>query len=253
MALIICTECGKEFSDRAAACPNCACPTVVILQELKAAQGKVSGGAKNRLPIFAGTFFEFGRWPYEEDGDIKPIRWKVFALLQRQNLAILVSENIIDAKPFNSSFEDITWHTSTVGKWLNTTFLNQAFTRDEQSVMINPFENDDSFWRVFLPTSADLQNMFPEIEQRLCNVTPYARRNGVWTDAMTGCGPWWLQNVIGGRYATAVKPDGQCEVGTGIAVDYGDIGVRPIIVLSYTPVGQGDGEFGYSGVVVKRP
>ena len=26
MALIICPECGKEYSDRAGACPNCACP-----------------------------------------------------------------------------------------------------------------------------------------------------------------------------------------------------------------------------------
>ena len=27
MALIICPECGKEFSDKASACPNCGCPT----------------------------------------------------------------------------------------------------------------------------------------------------------------------------------------------------------------------------------
>lgn len=27
MALIICPECGKEYSDRVSACPNCACPT----------------------------------------------------------------------------------------------------------------------------------------------------------------------------------------------------------------------------------
>ena len=27
MALIRCSECGKEFSDKAAACPNCGCPT----------------------------------------------------------------------------------------------------------------------------------------------------------------------------------------------------------------------------------
>lgn len=27
MALIICSECGKEYSDRADACPNCACPS----------------------------------------------------------------------------------------------------------------------------------------------------------------------------------------------------------------------------------
>lgn len=31
MALIICTECGKEFSDKAPACPNCGCPTDEIL------------------------------------------------------------------------------------------------------------------------------------------------------------------------------------------------------------------------------
>ena len=26
MAMIKCPECGKEFSDKAAACPNCGCP-----------------------------------------------------------------------------------------------------------------------------------------------------------------------------------------------------------------------------------
>ena len=26
MAMIKCAECGKEFSDRADACPNCGCP-----------------------------------------------------------------------------------------------------------------------------------------------------------------------------------------------------------------------------------
>ena len=31
MALIKCTECGKEFSDKAPACPNCGCPTDVIV------------------------------------------------------------------------------------------------------------------------------------------------------------------------------------------------------------------------------
>ncbi len=34
MALITCIECGKQFSDRANACPNCGCPTEVILETL---------------------------------------------------------------------------------------------------------------------------------------------------------------------------------------------------------------------------
>lgn len=35
MALIKCTECGKEFSDRAVACPNCGCPTDIILEDIE--------------------------------------------------------------------------------------------------------------------------------------------------------------------------------------------------------------------------
>lgn len=31
MALIKCTECGKVFSDKAPACPNCGCPTDCII------------------------------------------------------------------------------------------------------------------------------------------------------------------------------------------------------------------------------
>lgn len=35
MALIKCIECGKEFSDKADACPNCACPTEVMLKNIE--------------------------------------------------------------------------------------------------------------------------------------------------------------------------------------------------------------------------
>ncbi len=43
MALIICTECGKEFSDRAPACPQCGCPTTEVLRELAESTKKESG------------------------------------------------------------------------------------------------------------------------------------------------------------------------------------------------------------------
>lgn len=36
MALIKCSECGKEFSDKAPACPNCGCPTSEILKKYDA-------------------------------------------------------------------------------------------------------------------------------------------------------------------------------------------------------------------------
>lgn len=38
MALIKCTECGKSFSDKAACCPECGCPTDVVMKESKSPQ-----------------------------------------------------------------------------------------------------------------------------------------------------------------------------------------------------------------------
>lgn len=32
MALIICPECGKEYSDKASQCPNCGCPTSLVAE-----------------------------------------------------------------------------------------------------------------------------------------------------------------------------------------------------------------------------
>ena len=47
MALIKCPECGKEFSDKANACPNCACPVErekrkVVIEREKGFMGKAN-------------------------------------------------------------------------------------------------------------------------------------------------------------------------------------------------------------------
>ena len=35
MSMIICEECGKEFSDKAPSCPNCGCPNQTIKTEVR--------------------------------------------------------------------------------------------------------------------------------------------------------------------------------------------------------------------------
>ena len=44
MAIIKCPECGKEFSDKAVACPNCGCPIDAVLNSL--AESSPSGGGE---------------------------------------------------------------------------------------------------------------------------------------------------------------------------------------------------------------
>ena len=56
MALIICSECGKEFSDKAGACPNCGCP--VSEMEIKE-QPNTAQESNLRCPKCKGKNIEF--------------------------------------------------------------------------------------------------------------------------------------------------------------------------------------------------
>ena len=55
MALIICPECGKQFSDKAQACPECGCPTSEIT-------GSTSQNDHSGEKLLANNAFEDGRY-----------------------------------------------------------------------------------------------------------------------------------------------------------------------------------------------
>ncbi len=45
MALIKCEECGKEFSSKASACPNCGCPNEIKVESKLLKSGKYENGS----------------------------------------------------------------------------------------------------------------------------------------------------------------------------------------------------------------
>lgn len=48
MALIKCIECGKQFSDKAAACPNCGCPTSEMQKTMNKTEANASKAKKSK-------------------------------------------------------------------------------------------------------------------------------------------------------------------------------------------------------------
>ena len=54
MALIICPECEKQFSDKAAACPNCGCLTSEIVKSA-APKGNSAEAEKQMLALGEST------------------------------------------------------------------------------------------------------------------------------------------------------------------------------------------------------
>ncbi|MBR6172183.1 MAG: N-acetylmuramoyl-L-alanine amidase family protein [Eubacterium sp.] len=79
-----------------------------------------------------GDYITFGH--YEQDNNLKngkeTIEWQVLDRKQDGSLLVL-SKYALDCRQYNERQKSVTWETCTLRTWLNSTFLNTAFTSDE--------------------------------------------------------------------------------------------------------------------------
>ena len=208
----------------------------------------------NTYNVWLDGPFEFGRYPFYEDGGVKPITWIPKMLNGDNKMAILISEYILDVKPLNTAWENTNWPKCSLRRWLNTEFLNTAFTKEEQNALIAPFQPEGNDTRVFIPTHEDILNLFRNKTDRQCKYTPYSMKQGLWTGSESEAeyGHWWSGSIFIDRdslqcFSPIVYASGDFdETGrNALAVDYDDIGVRPLIVLRYEPAnGNPNSTFG---------
>ena len=85
-------------------------------------------------PIIAdGDIIEFGKY----DG---AIQWQVLSVEAERIL--LISLECIDCQEFNSS-GGASWETCSLRKWLNTEFLSEAFSEEEQDLILSTTVKDN--------------------------------------------------------------------------------------------------------------
>ena len=101
-----------------------------------------------RLKAFStvGNIVKFGR--YEQDNDLlngsEEIEWIVLDV--QGGKALLFSKYGLDAKPFHEgefTSKSVTWETCTLRKWLNSDFINIAFSEEEKAAIV-PTKVDNS-------------------------------------------------------------------------------------------------------------
>ncbi len=83
-----------------------------------------------------GDKITFGSWPVGIEGEVsEAIEWEI---LEKKNdgTAIVLSSKVIDAKPYNTEFKDITWAESSLRTWLNGEFYSKAFTAKEKDAIV---------------------------------------------------------------------------------------------------------------------
>ena len=79
-----------------------------------------------------GNYVTIGHYPQTSEGtDSTLIEWLVVA--RDGQKVLLLSRYGLDAQPYYKEWTSITWERCTLRTWLNETFLNKAFTTQEQT------------------------------------------------------------------------------------------------------------------------
>ena len=168
-----------------------------------------------------GDIIEFGQYPFYVDGKVMPIDWLV--LENDGSKVLLITKKGIDAKLYNQELEDIIWENSSIRRWLNETFINNAFTAEERGKIIESrIDNKDnaeyktrgggvSNDKLFLLSIDEANNYFKSDKDRIADPTPYANSQLGWK-----CNPtcvWWLRSPgICQKNSATIKGDGTVHV-----------------------------------------
>lgn len=221
--------------------------------EATATPRTVEVSAKMNALFTVGNYVTFGRYPQTKNGnDSTPIEWAVLA--RDGSKALLLSHYGLETQPYNQVSANVTWEDCTLRAWLNDTFLNRAFTQEEQTaILLTDVDNSRaqgySSWAtdggsdtqdmVFLLSYADAQYYFGLVygdkNNRMArtNPTPYALARGAWvsSDDPTYDGKyaawWWLRSPGGEQNRAArVSPEGGL---VGSSVNYTYTMIRPVI------------------------
>ena len=194
-----------------------------------------------------GNIVTFGA--YEQDNQAgygrEDIKWIVLA--NEGNKSLLISRDSLDVQPYNTDDEAVTWETCTLRSWLNDTFLNEAFSPEEQKAILttsvdnsknqgSSIAGNNTEDKVFLLSYKEAKDYFASNSERTCKPTSYAktRTNSAYIDH-NGNRSWWLRSLdISPAYARFVNYDG--SPGPVIKVNSQIPAVRPALWIDLNAV-----------------
>lgn len=153
-----------------------------------------------------GSTVLFGAYPqgHITSSEKDPIEWLV--LDKDGTKLLLISKYALDALPYmRYSFErehtPVTWRTSLLRQWLNSSFLESAFDPGEiQMLKRERLKNADGSYdpmdRVYLLSIQEAETYFASDEDRKCIATQYALEFGAYRSSVYYTCPWWLRTPV---------------------------------------------------------
>ncbi len=159
--------------------------------------------------IKAGSILKFGNYYQNNSNNKEEIDWRVLEV--KNGKALIISEKSLDCQQYNTEFTSVTWETCSLRKWLNETFINNAFNNVEQTIIIetkvtadaNPTYStspgNKTEDKVFILSITEAEKYFSDNDDRMCVPTAYAIEQGAFTSLNytkdgKDTGWWWLRS-----------------------------------------------------------
>lgn len=184
---------------------------------------------------------EFGRYPQASKNENALIEWLV--LKNDGSKALLISKYALDCQKYNTTDTSVTWETCTLRKWLNGAFISNAFSHEEQAMILSTTpesadteESADTKDRVFLLSWDEAIEYFSSDSTRQCQGTAYCYAQGARKADDGNCNWWlrWLLEAVSFRTARYVDYNGSIS-GHVCSVDNDTIAVRPALWINLEP------------------
>ena len=117
---------------------------------------------------------------------------------EKDGKILVISKYGLTSKRYHETVEDVTWETCTLRNWLNSDFVDEAFSKEEKQRIptmnieagSDPFTNEsegnDTQDQVFLLSVTEVEKYFSSDDAKKCETTLYAKvRNPI--------REWWLR------------------------------------------------------------
>ena len=207
--------------------------------------GTTEGEALKKPSVFAnlsiGNTVCFGT--FEQDNNPgngkESIEWVVLDI--NNDRAFLMSRYGLDCRTYHDTNADVTWETCSLRKWLNSSFLNSAFSDDEAKLILttsvpadaNPDyktrTGNDTEDRIYLLSLNEAKCYYPDYRERVCTPTNYAVAQGAFLNKATDGGWWWLRTPGDGKKTAASINSNGSDDSDGSAVNAQKGMVRPVM------------------------
>lgn len=191
-----------------------------------------------------GDVITFGSLEQDDnEGNGKePIEWIVLDVEEEGRL-VLLTKYCIERVSYNKKAEDITWEECFIRSWLNSGFLDDSFTKEEQWIIPTSYVvNDDNplygtdggndtYDKAFLLSIKEAQDYFDNDRSRITSATEIAKLHYAYTDPFNNTA-WWLRSPsFKSNKAAVVADDGEIYIGAYHKVTDMIFATRPCLRL----------------------